>query len=113
MTKIRPVPADAVERALVDDASRHLDDAGFTANILAALPEQRAARPQWLRPAILLSGAVAGSVLAASLLPAEMSAVRGALDLATGAGFTPAAMVTVSASALMGIIAAVAATSSD
>ena len=113
MTKIRLVPADAVERALVDDASRHLDDAGFTAKVMAALPEKRAARPHWLRPAILLSGAVAGAALAAALLPGDVSVARGAQDLAAGAGLTPAAMMAIATSALVAVIAAVTATGSE
>ena len=111
MTDIRIVPTDPVERGLYDDASRHLDDDGFTAMVMAGLPGKRAARPAWLRPAILLAGAAAGAGLAAALLPRENSVVRGAFDLATGAGLTPAAMVAIAASALVAVIAAVTATS--
>jgi hypothetical protein len=77
------------------------------------LPAKRAARPAWLRPTILLAGAAAGAGLAAALLPGEDSVVRGAFDLATGAGLTPAAMVAIAAIALVAVIAAVTATSVD
>jgi hypothetical protein len=113
MTNIRLVPDDPVERGLRDDAARHLDDDGFTAKVMAGLPEKRAARPAWLRPAILLTGTAAGALLAAILLPTEESVVRGAFDLATGAGLTPAAMVAIAASGLVAVIAAVTANSAE
>jgi len=111
MRKTFAETSDAIDRALRDDASRHLDDGGFAARVMAALPERRAARPAWLRPAILLGGAGAGSALAAVLLPPGISVVRGAADLAGGAGLTPAAMMAIAASVLVAVIAAVAASS--
>jgi hypothetical protein len=45
----------------------HVDDAGFTARVVSALPRQRV--PFRLRPVLLLGTAAVGSVLAAFWLP--------------------------------------------
>jgi len=113
MRTTRPDPMDPMERALRDDAARHLDDDGFTSAVLAALPPERAARPAWLRAVILLGGAIGGTALAALLLPGEVPVMRGASDLVAGAGMTPAAITALAASALVALIAAVTASSVD
>jgi hypothetical protein len=110
MTRKPQEGRDAIDRMLLEDASRHLDDAGFTEQLMSALPARPAAHAAWLRPAILLGGAVAGSALAAMLLPGDVSVVRGVRDLAVGAGLTPAAMMAIAAGALVAVLAAVTAT---
>jgi hypothetical protein len=41
----------------------HLDDAGFTARVTAALPTKTAAMPAWSRPAFCAAGALAGVLI--------------------------------------------------
>lgn len=58
---------DWLDDVLKDGTSRYLDDAGFTASVVAALPvrKQRA----WVRPVILGGATVAGCVAGLILLP--------------------------------------------
>ena len=63
------VPLDELLRvdALLHEQNPHVDDAGFTARVVSALPHRHA----WfrLRPVLLLGTAAVGSVLAAFWLP--------------------------------------------
>ena len=70
-----PIPAardddDWLERALADDArehrAAHVDDAGFTARVMASLPAPIAA-PRWRKPVEWALWGVAGVGVAASL----------------------------------------------
>ncbi len=54
---------------LLREQNAYVDDGGFTARVMAALPQRR--RHSWLRPALLLGAAVIGSVLAGRWLPWE------------------------------------------
>jgi hypothetical protein len=63
---------DWLERALRDDAvehrAGHVDDAGFTARVMAALPAPVAvALPRWRRPVEWALWGIAGTAVAASL----------------------------------------------
>jgi hypothetical protein len=55
--------------ALLREQSAYVDDDGFTARVIAALPQH--SRHSWLQPAILLGAAAVGSVLAIRWLPWE------------------------------------------
>ena len=66
----RPLPDDWLERALRLDAAEHradhVDDAGFAARVMAALPAPLAA-PRWRKPVEWALWGVAGTAIAASL----------------------------------------------
>ena len=66
----RPRPDDWLERALRVDAAEHradhVDDAGFAARVMAALPAPLAA-PRWRKPVEWALWGVAGTAIAASL----------------------------------------------
>jgi hypothetical protein len=53
--------------ALLREQSAYIDDGGFTARVVAALPQRR--RYSWLQPALLLGAAAIGTVLAIRWLP--------------------------------------------
>ena len=65
-----PLPDDWLERALHLDAEEHradhVDDAGFAARVMAALPAPLAA-PRWRKPVEWALWGVAGTAIAASL----------------------------------------------
>jgi len=54
---------------LLREQDVYVDDGGFTARVMAALPPRR--RRSWLRPALLLGAAAIGAVLAGRWLPWE------------------------------------------
>ena len=54
---------------LLREQNAYVDDGGFTARVLAALPQRR--RRSWLQPALLLGAAAIGTVLAIRWLPWE------------------------------------------
>jgi MFS superfamily sulfate permease-like transporter len=70
---------DWLEEALREQ--RYLDDAGFTARVVAALPRRQ--RRAWVRSAVLGGAAVAGCVVALVLLPAGKFTLDCVLSLAT------------------------------
>jgi hypothetical protein len=63
----RPEDKDPLD-ALLREQNPHIDDNGFTARVLTALPTRRRA---WLRPTILLGATAIGSALASRWLPWE------------------------------------------
>ncbi len=54
--------------ALLREQDKYIEDNGFTARVVAALPRRRRA---WLRPVILMGAVAIGSVLAVGWLPWE------------------------------------------
>ena len=52
--------------ALLREQDKYIEDNGFTARVVAALPRRRRA---WLRPVLLLGAVAIGSVLAVLWLP--------------------------------------------
>ena len=66
----RPPPDDWLERALrvgaAEHRADHVDDAGFAARVMAALPAPLAA-PRWRKPVEWALWGVAGTAIAASL----------------------------------------------
>jgi hypothetical protein len=61
----QPEKTDPVE-TMLREQNRYVNDDGFTARVVAALPRRRRA---WLRLIVLLGTAVIGSVLAGQWLP--------------------------------------------
>ncbi len=63
-----PEEKDPVD-TLLREQNAYVEDGGFTARVMAALPQRR--RHSWLRPALLLGAAAIGAVLAIRWLPWE------------------------------------------
>jgi len=80
----RETPSDWLDRLLADDASAqardYIDDAGFTAKVIAALPPP-AALPAWRRPAVTVLWAAVGLGLAFALPSAATDVAREAFKL--------------------------------
>lgn len=83
---------DKLDRLLRHDAALAIEDGGFTARVLHALPAPRAAHSVWLKPALVLGSAALGSVLALALAPSDASIVQGLIDIAHMRGATPATL---------------------
>jgi hypothetical protein len=64
----QPEQHDPID-ALLREQNAYVEDAGFTARVMASVPRRR--RMAWLRPALLLGAAAIGSVLAVRWLPWE------------------------------------------
>lgn len=64
----QPEQHDPVD-ALLREQAAYIEDAGFTARVMANVPRRR--RYAWLRPALLLGAAAIGSALAVRWLPWE------------------------------------------
>ncbi len=83
--------ADWTDRLLAADASAHrdayVDDAGFTARIMSALPAP-AALPRWRKPALTSLWASAGIGLAFALPGTVLDVTRGAFGLLAGRSFS-------------------------
>src|SRR5262245_38494551 len=77
-------PADWIDRVLADDAREHaahyMDDAGFTARVMAKLPPAPAL-PAWRKPAVTLLWAATGVGIAFSLPGAAVDVAREAFKL--------------------------------
>ncbi len=87
-----PLEEDAwLERLLREDAARqpHLEDAGFSARVLAALPAPRKSPTPWLMPA----AAVLGSAAATFLTPAGGYLARSLMQLTDPHHFSPSALL--------------------
>ena len=82
-----------LERLLRDDARSDIPDDGFTSRVMAALPRRSAAAPAWLRPALVISSGLLGSLLAVLLAPGDYSLMQGFADLVILHAFTPAALL--------------------
>jgi len=80
---------DWMEQALVHDAREHrdayVDDAGFTASVMAALPAPApVALPRWRKPVLTSLWASAGLGLAFALPGTVLDVTRGAFGLLAG-----------------------------
>ena len=77
-------PPDWLDRLIVDDAAAHardyIDDAGFTAKVMAGLPAP-ASLPAWRKPAITALWAAVGLGLAFTLPGAAVDVAREAFKL--------------------------------
>ncbi len=89
--------SDKLERLLRRDALGAIDDDGFTARVMQALPapvtSRAAARRRWLTPALVLGSTALGSALAWLFAPDNAGAAQGFFDLASR-HLTPAAITT-------------------
>ncbi len=90
--------------ALLNEVEPYIDDAGFTRSMLDRLPPPTR-RPEWLKPAVLISATVLSSLLAVIILPestilaAKVTEISSLGALWTGAIFS-AIMVGLSALSL-------------
>jgi RNA polymerase sigma-70 factor (ECF subfamily) len=80
---------DGLDRLLRADARRPLEDQGFTARVLTALPSPLARTNPWLKPALVLGSTALGGLLASLLAPIGPMFIEGASQLAHMRGFTP------------------------
>lgn len=76
---------DWLDRLLLEDAAEHaaayVDDAGFTAKVVAALPPAVAAMPRWRKPAVVAMWAMAAAGAAISLPDVAVGVGREAFRL--------------------------------
>lgn len=95
---------DKLDRLLRADAAREaIEDDGFTARVVAALPPRRAAvaRP-WITTALVAGSAALGSALAFAFAPEGPGLLQGYVDLIHQRTATPAAIASI---AVMGALA--------
>jgi hypothetical protein len=79
----RDMPADWLDRLLVEEAAAsrdYIDDAGFTASVMARLPAP-ASLPAWRKPAVTVLWAAVGLGLAFTLPNAAVDVAREAFKL--------------------------------
>jgi len=76
---------DWLEDALKQD-DRYINDAGFTARVVAALPPRR--MRAWLRPVILGSATAAGLALAFAFMPVGDYLTGGFVELVRARSFS-------------------------
>jgi hypothetical protein len=97
----------SIEQLLVDDARAPLEDAGFSARVMGALPPPAPRMAWWWKPALILGSATLGSVLAAAFGPAGASLAQGAIDLATAHYLTPGALSLLGSALTLAVVGAV------
>ena len=79
---------DWIDRQLIEDARRPLDDAGFTAAVMSRLPARTSPYP-WLRTSLILGSTVLGSLLAVLLAPVGPLVGDGIAQIVSFRGMTP------------------------
>jgi hypothetical protein len=89
---------DWLDNALKHE-DRYLDDAGFTARVIAALPARR--KRAWLRPLLIAGTSIAGLLVALFVLPAENALVNGFVQLMRARSFSAVPLLPVVVIALM------------
>lgn len=104
---------DRLDRILRGDAARRLDDAGFTARVMASLPAPYPARAGWFKPALVLGSTLLGSVLAIVFAPAGTSLAQGFVDLTRSHALTSSALTGIAICAGLWISAIVLAAEID
>ena len=104
---------DKLDRLLRRDANDALDDGGFTARVMRALPAPAPSRRRWWDPALVLGGAALGSFLAVVFLPSGTAFVQGYIDLAQNRAFTPAALTAIAMAGALAICSIVIAADTD
>jgi hypothetical protein len=70
-----------LDKLLRHDAQLDLQDDGFTARVVAALPARAPRARAWLKPALVMGSAAIGSALAVALSPQGTALVAGFQDL--------------------------------
>ena len=87
----RPEPADWLEHALAADGAQYrdayIDDDGFTAHVMHALPAP-AAMPRWRKPALVALWVAAALALLGALPGAALDVAREAFRLASARPFS-------------------------
>jgi len=93
-----PTPGDWLDRLLVDDArdarDAHVDDAGFTARVMSALPASLLA-PRWRRPVEWALWGIAGTAIAATLPSMATDVAREMFRLIAAQPISPAHVLAV------------------
>lgn len=84
--------SDSIERLLREDARRETADDGFSARVVARLPEPAAGQRPWFKPVLVIGSTLLGSVLATALAPGGLPLAEGIADLTLLRGLTPAAL---------------------
>lgn len=96
----------SIERLLAEDARRPLDDAGFSARVMGALPPSAQRMRTW-KPALILGSTMLGCALAAAFGPEGASIAQGVLDLAAAHFLTPGALAIIGSAITLAIAGAV------
>jgi hypothetical protein len=102
---------DSLERLLIADAGRKLDDDGFSRRVMAALPPAR--RRPFLQPILVLGSTALGCAMATFIAPVGPAIVQGFADLAGGRPLTPAALTALVAALAIAATAWVLASDAD
>ncbi len=90
--------------ALLREQNTYLEDNGFTARVLAALPPRR--RLAWVRPALILGATALGCVLAVRWLPWHLLNSATLLSFNSQALLAYALVLAIVGSLLWGVMAA-------
>lgn len=91
--------------ALLREQNTYIEDNGFAARVLAALPPRR--RRAWLRPTLLLGVTAMGYVLAILWMPWHLLNTSALVSFNTQALFAYGLLLTIVASLTWGVVAAV------
>jgi hypothetical protein len=84
---------DKLDRILRRGGQARVDDDGFSARVMAALPPRALALRPWLARVLVLGSTALGSALAWFFAPGGIDAAQGFVDLASRS-LTPAAIAT-------------------
>jgi hypothetical protein len=95
-----PHSDDFLERLLIADARRTLDDSGFSRRVMEALPPPRRTA---LRTLLILGSTALGCAIATFVAPVGPAIAQGFADIAAGHSLTPAALA--AAVAVLGLAA--------
>jgi hypothetical protein len=108
---------DRLDRLLRRDARAVIDDEGFGARVMGALPPlspaRSAAQRPWLTPVLVLGSTALGSALAWLFAPDGVNAAQGMVDLLSLRGLTPAAIAMLGMTITLLIAAIVIAVDTD
>ncbi|MGZ5041711.1 MAG: hypothetical protein ACXWG1_02260 [Usitatibacter sp.] len=103
---------DKLDKLLRRDALAAIDDGGFTARVMQALPPRTAPHAGWLKPALVLGSTALGSALAWLFAPGSVGSMQGFVDLASS-HVTPAAIATLGTAGALVVCAIVLAAHTD
>lgn len=108
---------DRLDRLLRRDARAVIDDEGFSARVMGALPPLSPARSDaqraGLTPVLVLGSTALGSALAWLFAPDGVNAAQGMVDLLSLRGLTPAAVAMLGMTVTLLIAAIVIAVDTD
>ena len=98
-----PDPNDRLE-ALLREQNPYIEDSGFTARVMAALPQRP--RHNWWRPALLIGATVVGYMLAIQWIPWNLLNSSAWLSVTSHALLDCGLLLVIVGSLLWGVIAA-------